>query len=60
MNPTKILPYIVLVKEANEPILVYAFHTLKQAERFMKGVQVGTNFKVAMYISIKKAKRGDK
>lgn len=57
MKPTKIMPYIVLIDSGKNQV-TYAFRTEKQARRFFKDVQVGTNFKVGLYISIEKAKRG--
>lgn len=57
MKPTKMLPYVVLLDDGKSQV-TYTFRTERQAKKFAEGVQVGTHFKVAMYVSIKKGKRG--
>lgn len=41
--------------EDDKQISHYSFRTEKQAKKFAEGIKIGTTFKVAIYISIKKA-----
>lgn len=58
MKPTKMMPYMVVIFDPSSGEKShYSFKTERQAQKFANGVQIGTNFKVGMYVSIKKAKR---
>lgn len=59
MKPTKILPYIVIVDD-HQSRQVFSFRTERQAKKFFNDVQIGTHYKVSIFVSLLKGKRGGK